>query len=145
MNRSLKTLALRMQQHSKSALAVAQWLEAHQLVERVLHPGLPSHPQHEIAKRQMYGHSGIISFYLRGGLAESKRFLKALRVFTLAESLGGYESLAELPSVMTHASVPAEQRLVLGISDNLIRLSVGLEDVEDLLEDLALALKQSQE
>lgn len=144
-NRSLKTLALRMQQHSKSALTVATWLEAHALVERVLHPGLPSHPQHKLAQRQMYGHSGIISFYLRGGLDESKRFLKALKVFTLAESLGGYESLAELPSVMTHASVPAEQRQRLGISDNLVRLSVGLEDVEDLLEDLAAALKASQE
>lgn len=133
-----------MQQHSKSSLTVAKWLEEHELVERVLHPGLPSHPQHDIARRQMYGHSGIITFFLRGGLAESKRFLQAIKVFTLAESLGGYESLAELPSVMTHASVPAEQRAVLGITDNLVRLSIGLEDVEDLIEDLAQALKLSQ-
>lgn len=144
MNRSLKTLALRMEQHSKSSLVVAKWLESHELVERVLHPGLPSHPQHQIALRQMHGHSGIITFFLRGGLEQSKKFLRAIRVFTLAESLGGYESLAELPSVMTHASVPAEQRAELGITDNLVRLSIGLEDVDDLIEDLAQALKLSQ-
>lgn len=131
-----------MQQHSKSSLVIAAWLEAHAGVERVLHPGLKSHPQHELALRQSYGHSGIISLYLRGGLPESKRFLESLRVFTLAESLGGYESLAELPSLMTHASVPAEQRAVLGITDNLVRLSVGLEDVEDLIGDLDEALKK---
>lgn len=143
-NRSLKTLALRMERHRSSGLTVAKWLEAHELVESVLHPGLPSHPQHELALRQQHGHSGIISFRLRGGLEEAKRFLRALQVFTLAESLGGYESLAELPSVMTHASVPKEQRAKLGITDNLVRLSVGLEDVEDLIEDLAQALKLSQ-
>lgn len=141
-NRSLKTLSLRMERHKSNALAVAKYLEAHPKVERVLHPGLPSHPQHELAKKQTYGHSGIMSFYLKGGLDESSAFLKALQVFTLAESLGGYESLAELPSVMTHASVPAEQRAALGITDGLVRISVGLEDVEDLIVDLKQALEK---
>lgn len=141
-NRSLKTLSLRMERHKSNSLAVAKFLEAHSKVERVLHPGLPSHPQHELAKKQTYGHSGIMSFYIKGGLEESSAFLKALQVFTLAESLGGYESLAELPSVMTHASVPAEQRAVLGITDGLIRISVGLEDVEDLIVDLKQALEK---
>ncbi|KAJ8933988.1 hypothetical protein NQ318_016924, partial [Aromia moschata] len=134
--RSLKTLSLRMQKHLTNGLTVAKYLESHPKVLKVLHPGLPSHPQYEITKRQTCGHSGTFSFYLKGGLDESKRFLKALKVFILAESLGGYESLAELPSVMTHASVPPELRETLKITDNLIRLSVGLEDVEDLIADL---------
>lgn len=142
-NRSLKTLALRMQQHMKSAFTIAKWLENHSLIERVLHPGLPSHPHHELALRQSYGHSGMVTFFIRGGLKESQKFLSALQLFTLAESLGGYESLAELPSIMTHASVPAEQRKELGITDSLIRLSVGLEDVDDLIADLDQALKES--
>lgn len=141
-NRSLKTLAVRMKQHMINSLEVAKFLESHPKVEKVLHPGLPSHPQYEISKKQTCGHSGIMSFYLKGGLKESKAFLQALEVFTLAESLGGYESLAELPSVMTHASVPEDQRQVLNISDNLIRLSVGLEDVDDLLKDLKNALEK---
>lgn len=141
-NRSLKTLSLRMERHKSNSLAVAKFLEKHPKVESVLHPGLPSHPQHELAKKQTYGHSGIMSFYIKGGLDESTAFLKALEVFTLAESLGGYESLAELPSVMTHASVPAEQRAELGITDGLIRISVGLEDVEDLIVDLKQALEK---
>lgn len=141
-NRSLKTLALRMERHKSNSLIIAKYLEKHPKVERVLHPGLPSHPQHELAKKQTYGHSGIMSFYLKGGMNESTVFLKALEVFTLAESLGGYESLAEVPSVMTHASVPAEQRAALGITDNLIRLSVGLEDADDLILDLKQALEQ---
>ncbi|XP_058442650.1 cystathionine gamma-lyase isoform X2 [Malaya genurostris] len=139
-NRSLKTLALRMERHKSNSLAVAKFLEKHPKIERVLHPGLPSHPQHELAKRQTFGHSGIMSFYIKGGLKESTLFLKSLEVFTLAESLGGYESLAELPSVMTHASVPEEQRAVLGITDGLIRISVGLEDVDDLIMDLKQSL-----
>ncbi|XP_055526270.1 cystathionine gamma-lyase [Wyeomyia smithii] len=139
-NRSLKTLSLRMEQHKINSLAVAKFLEKHPKVERVLHPGLPSHPQHELAKRQTYGHSGIMSFYIKGGLEQSTIFLKSLEVFILAESLGGYESLAELPSVMTHASVPEEQRVALGITDGLIRISVGLEDSDDLIEDLKNAL-----
>lgn len=141
-NRSLKTLALRMERHKSNSLNIAKYLEKHPKVERVLHPGLPSHPQHELAKQQTYGHSGIMSFYIKGGLDESTVFLKALEVFTLAESLGGYESLAEVPSVMTHASVPAEQRAALGITDNLIRISVGLEDADDLIMDLKQALAQ---
>jgi len=144
-NRSLKTLHVRMREHMKSGLAVARFLEGHPCVERVIHPGLPSHPQHELAKRQCYGHSGMITFYIKGGLDESRAFFKALKVFTLAESLGGYESLAELPALMTHASVSVEERKVLGISDNLIRLSVGLEDVGDLISDLDHALKSAAE
>ncbi|XP_046446163.1 cystathionine gamma-lyase-like isoform X2 [Daphnia pulex] len=140
-NRSLKTLHLRMREHMKNGLAVARYLENHPCVERVIHPGLPSHPQHELAKRQCYGHSGMITIYIKGGLPESRAFFKALKVFTLAESLGGYESLAELPALMTHASVCAEERATLGITDNLIRLSVGLEDVGDLIADLDQALK----
>lgn len=141
-NRSLKTLALRMQQHMKNGLAVAKFLEKHPCVEKVLHPGLPSHPQHELAKRQSYGHSGMLSFYIKGNnLATSKKFFQHLKVFTLAESLGGYESLCELPSVMTHASVPEEARKKLAISDGLIRISCGLESSEDLIDDLDQALK----
>uniref|UniRef100_A0A6P7GVD4 cystathionine gamma-lyase n=1 Tax=Diabrotica virgifera virgifera TaxID=50390 RepID=A0A6P7GVD4_DIAVI len=141
-NRSLKTLALRMAQHKISGLAVAKYLEAHPQVEKVLHPGLQSHPQYELFKSQTSGHSGVFSFVLKGGLTESQKFLSALEVLTLGESLGGYESLVELPSLMTHASVPAEQRAVLGISDSLIRISVGLEDVEDLIADLEQAFKK---
>lgn len=140
-NRSLKTLALRMEHHKKSSLIIANWLEKHPKIVEVLHPGLPTHPQHEIAKKQMTGHSGVFSFKHSGGLKESRKFLSSLKVFTLAESLGGYESLAELPSVMTHASVPALQREELGITDSLVRLSVGLEDTEDLIEDLDQAFK----
>ncbi|XP_056641350.1 cystathionine gamma-lyase [Diorhabda sublineata] len=140
--RSLKTLALRMQQHKFNGITVAEYLEAHPMVEKVLHPGLESHPQHELFKRQTSGHSGIFSFYLKGDLKKSETFLSALQVFTLAESLGGYESLAELPSVMTHASVDSDLRARLGITDNLIRLSVGLEDVEDLIDDLEQAFQK---
>ncbi|XP_050362949.1 cystathionine gamma-lyase [Nymphalis io] len=140
-NRSLKTLALRMEQHKKSSLVIANWLVKHQRITNVMHPGLPSHPQHDIARKQMTGHSGVFSFKHSGGLKESRKFLSSLKVFTLAESLGGYESLAELPSLMTHASVPEEQRAELGITDSLIRLSVGLEDIDDLIADLEQALK----
>ncbi|XP_029041703.1 putative cystathionine gamma-lyase 2 [Osmia bicornis bicornis] len=139
-NRSLKTLELRMQQHMKNGLAVAKFLQSHPRVERVIHPYLPSHPQHELALKQTSGHSGMVSFYLRG---DATKFLKSLKLFTLAESLGGYESLAELPSIMTHSSIPAETRAVLGISDQLIRLSVGLETEQDILADLDQALNTS--
>jgi len=140
-NRSLKTLSLRMEQHQKNALKVAKYLETNPFVEKVLHPSLPSHPQHKIALKQAYGYSGVFSFYIKGELKHSSAFLKALKVFTLAESLGGYESLAELPSIMTHASVPAEDRKTLGITDGLVRLSVGLEDADDLIKDLEQALE----
>jgi cystathionine gamma-lyase len=139
--RGLKTLPLRMRQASESALAIARWLERHPRVERVLYPGLPSHPQHALAVRQMQnGGSGIVTFFTRGGLADARRFLERLELFTLAESLGGVESLVDHPAIMTHASVPADARARLGISDSLVRLSVGIEDVEDLIADLDRAL-----
>ncbi|XP_037939260.1 cystathionine gamma-lyase [Teleopsis dalmanni] len=140
-NRSLKTLSIRMEQHHKNSVLVATFLESHEFVEKVLHPSLPSHPQHKIALQQTYGYSGVFSFYIKGKLEHSKAFLRALKIFALAESLGGYESLAELPSVMTHASVPLEDRQKLGINDSLIRLSVGLEDSDDLINDLSCALE----
>ena len=139
--RGLKTLALRMRQSSENALRIAGWLEKHQRVARVLYPGLVSHPQHELAKRQMRnGFSGIVTFFVKGGLNEAKHFLERCRLFTIAESLGGVESLVDHPGLMTHASIPAEKRKELGIDDTLIRLSVGIEDVEDLLADLEHAL-----
>ncbi|XP_011187074.1 cystathionine gamma-lyase [Zeugodacus cucurbitae] len=140
-NRGLKTLPLRMEQHQKSSIAVAKFLEEHPFVVKVLHPALPSHPQHQLALKQTYGYSGVFSFFLKGNLEHSKAFLQNLNVFALAESLGGYESLAELPSIMTHASVPAEERKKLGINDSLIRLSIGLEDTDDLIADLENAFK----
>ena len=135
--RGLKTLAVRMERHVKSARVLAEWLEGHAQVKRVLYPGLASHPGHALASRQMKGPGGMISFDLDGGLEESAAFLRALRVFACAESLGGVESLAEHPAIMTHASVPPESRRALGIADGLIRLSIGLEDVGDLKEDLS--------
>ncbi|XP_010356976.1 cystathionine gamma-lyase isoform X2 [Rhinopithecus roxellana] len=140
-NRGLKTLHVRMEKHFKNGMAVAQFLESNPGVEKVIYPGLPSHPQHELAKRQCTGCTGMITFYIKGTLQHAEIFLKNLKLFTLAESLGGFESLAELPAIMTHASVPKNDRDVLGISDTLIRLSVGLEDEKDLLEDLDQALK----
>ena len=137
--RGLKTLGVRMKQHVASAQMLAGWLEGHAQVARVLYPGLPSHPGHAIASRQMKGPGGMISFDLKTGgrgTAPATAFFKALRVFVCAESLGGVESLAELPAVMTHASLTAQAREELGINDGLIRLSVGLEDIEDLREDL---------
>jgi len=141
-NRGVKTLHLRMKAHYENALRVAQYLEAHPCVEKVMYPALPSHPQHEIHKKQTKGMSGMMSFYLKGNLDETIQFLKNLKVFILAESLGGYESLAEHPALMTHASVPADERAKLGIGDNLIRFSVGVEDVDDLIADLDQAFKR---
>lgn len=134
--RSLKTLPLRMKQHEANAKIIAEFLESHSKVSKVIYPGLKSHPQHALATEQMLGFGGMITFYLKGGLNESRRFLESVNVFALAESLGGVESLIEHPAIMTHASVPAENRKALGIDDSLIRLSVGVEDCEDLLEDL---------
>ncbi|XP_041506290.1 cystathionine gamma-lyase [Microtus oregoni] len=139
--RGLKTLQVRMEKHFKNGMAVATFLESNPRVEKVIYPGLPSHPQHELAKRQCTGCPGMVSFYIKGALRHSETFLKSLKLFILAESLGGYESLAELPAIMTHASVPEKDRATLGISDTLIRLSVGLEDEKDLIEDLDQALK----
>jgi len=139
--RGLKTLPLRMRQSSESALAIAARLEQHPRIARVIYPGLASHPQHALAKRQMaQGGSGIVTIFLKGGLAESRRFLERLEVFTLAESLGGVESLVDHPAIMTHASVPPEARAKLGIDDSLVRLSIGIEDTDDLLGDLESAL-----
>jgi cystathionine gamma-lyase len=138
--RGLKTLALRMQRHCENAQELAGWLEKHPKVERVSYPGLPSHPQHALAKRQMQGGGGIVTIFLKGGEPEARRFLENCHLFTLAESLGGVESLVDHPGIMTHASVPAETRKQLGISDSLVRLSVGVEDVSDLRADLEHAL-----
>ncbi|XP_051869126.1 cystathionine gamma-lyase-like [Pristis pectinata] len=140
-NRGLKTLFLRMKQHFKNALAVAQFLEADPRVKKVFFPGLPSHPQYKVTKQQCTGTSGMIAFLIKGNLENAKIFLENLKMFSLAASLGGYESLAEHPAIMTHASVPIEERKALGISDTLIRLSIGLEDVTDIIEDLHQALK----
>jgi cystathionine gamma-lyase len=134
--RGVKTLALRMERHNQSALALAQWLEAHPKVARVHYPGLESHPQYALAKRQMRGGGGMISIDLKSDLAGSRRFLEQVHLFALAESLGGVESLIEHPAIMTHASIPAEQRAALGIGDTLIRLSVGIEALDDLKADL---------
>ena len=139
--RSLKTLAVRMRAHEQNAQAVAEYLEQHPLVEKVIYPGLKSHPQYELARKQMSGAGGMISFFLRGGLNEAKRFLESVKVFALAESLGGVESLIEHPAIMTHASVPPENRQALGIHDNFIRLSVGIETQADLIRDLEQAFK----
>jgi cystathionine beta-lyase/cystathionine gamma-synthase len=138
--RGLKTLAIRMERHCASAQKIAAWLERHPKVARVFYPGLASHPQHALAKRQMPGFGGMISAELKGGLGAAKRFLERTQLFSLAESLGGVESLIEHPAIMTHASVPPEVRAQLGIGDGLVRLSVGIEDVNDLMADLDEAL-----
>ncbi|MBX3692214.1 PLP-dependent aspartate aminotransferase family protein [Dokdonella sp.] len=138
--RGLKTLHLRMRAHCEGALEIARWLEKHPAIERVIYPGLKSHPQHALAKRQMDGFGGIISVEVKGGLRKARRMLERCHLFALAESLGGVESLIEHPAIMTHASVPAANRKRLGISDGLIRLSVGVEDVIDLRRELAAAL-----
>ncbi|KAM5256272.1 cystathionine gamma-lyase-like [Ctenodactylus gundi] len=140
-NRGLKTLQIRMERHFENAMAVAQFLESNPRVEKVNYPGLPSHPQHELAKRQSTGCTGMVAFFIKGTLQHAVTFLKHLKVFTLAESLGGVESLAALPVVMSHAPMPKNDRLALGITDTMIRLSMGLEDKKDLLEDLDQALK----
>ncbi|HRY16509.1 MAG TPA: PLP-dependent aspartate aminotransferase family protein [Candidatus Competibacteraceae bacterium] len=140
--RGLKTLAVRMERHSANAQRLTEWLEQHPKIERVIYPGLPSHPQHELARRQMRGFGGMVGAVVRDNLANVTRFLTRCRVFMLAESLGGVESLIEHPAIMTHASVPPEVRRELGIDDGLVRLSVGIEDVEDLIADLAQALDQ---
>ena len=140
-HRGVKTLGLRMERHCANALAVAQFLEGHAGVEKVIYPGLPSHPQHELAKRQMgRGFGGMVSAIVKGGEAGAVRMLKRCQVFTLAESLGGIESLIEHPALMTHASIPADVRAKIGIDDGLIRLSVGIESIDDLIADVTNAL-----
>lgn len=139
--RGLKTLHVRMERHEYNAKMIASFLSSHPKVEKVLYPGLESHPQHDLAKKQMSGFGGMISFYLKADANGVKRFLSSLNVFLLAESLGGVESLINNPSKMTHASIPEEERKKIGITNNLIRISVGIEDVEDLIADLDNALK----
>lgn len=139
--RGAKTLDVRMQRHNESAADIVEFLVDHPKVERVVYPGLPSHPQHAVASQQMSGFGGMITIFLKGGIDESRRFLERVNIFALAESLGGVESLIEHPAIMTHASVPADQRAKLGISDSLVRLSVGIEDVDDLIADLEQALR----
>lgn len=137
--RSLKTLPLRMKAHEANAIKVAEFLSTHSKVEKVIYPGLKSHPQHDLAKRQMLGFGGMITFFIKGGLPAARKFLESVEIFALAESLGGVESLIEHPAIMTHASVPADKRKELGIDDSLIRLSVGIEDIDDLIKDLEKA------
>jgi cystathionine gamma-lyase len=137
--RGTKTLHVRMQRHDENGRAVAEWLEKRKDVARVIYPGLASHPQHELARAQMGGFGGMISFVIKGGLERARTFLKACRIFTCAESLGGVESLIEHPAIMTHASVPADVRAHLGIDDGLIRISVGIEELDDLIGDLEQA------
>ena len=138
--RGIKTLSMRMEQHAANSRKIAEFLAQHNKVKKVIYPGLKSHPQYELAKKQMKGFGGMISVELKGDIGSTKKFIKSLHYFSLAESLGGVESLIELPALMTHASVPAEDRLKLGLSDTLIRISVGVEDVEDLISDLESAL-----
>src|SRR5690606_5711811 len=137
--RGIKTLALRMKAHQENAMKIARFLETHSKVERVIYPGLTSHPQHDLAKKQMSGFGGMITFFVKGGIDESRRFLENVKLFALAESLGGVESLVDHPAIMTHASIPKDVREGLGIYDNLIRLSVGVEDGDDLINDLISA------
>jgi len=139
--RSLKTLAVRMERHCENALAIAKHFESHKEISEVIYPGLTNHPQHELASKQMKGFGGIISMNIKGGLEKSKSFLERTEIFALAESLGGVESLIEHPALMTHASLPKDRREKIGISDGLVRLSVGLESLDDLIEDIEQALK----
>jgi cystathionine beta-lyase/cystathionine gamma-synthase len=141
--RGLKTLAVRMREHDRNARLVAAFLSEHPKVARVLYPGLPNHPQRDLAHRQMSGFGGMISFEVKGGLEAARRVVERTQLFTLAESLGGVESLIELPAAMTHASIPAETRRAHGVSDGLVRISVGIEDVDDLISDLDRALAQA--
>ncbi len=138
--RGLKTLHLRMKAHCENAQALAEWLETHPAIEKVIYPGLPSHPQYTLAQKQMNGAGGMISIYVKGGLDGARRMMERCELFTIAESLGGVESLINHPAIMTHASIPAERRAEMGVTDNLVRLSVGVEDVDDLRAELAEAL-----
>ena len=139
--RSLKTLAVRMERHCENAMKIASFLESHKTIEKVIYPGLKSHPHHELASKQMQGYGGMITLILKGGLDSAKSFLERTEIFSLAESLGGVESLIEHPAIMTHASIPPEIREEIGISDGLVRLSVGIESLDDLIQDLEVSLK----
>jgi cystathionine gamma-lyase len=141
--RGSKTLAVRVQRSQENAMAIAEFLEKHPKIVKVVYPGLKSHPQYELNKVQSRGTGGMLSFYIKGDINTAERFLVGLKLFTLAESLGGVESLIESPSIMTHGSVPAEHRKLLGIEDNFIRISIGIEDITDLLNDLKQALAKA--
>jgi cystathionine gamma-lyase len=141
--RGSKTLAVRVEKAQSNAMAIGEYLEKHAKIEKVVYPGLKSHPQYELNKRQSRGTGGMLSFYIKGDVKTAERFLVALKVFTLAESLGGVESLIESPAIMTHGSVPADHRKLLGIEDNFIRISVGIEDLKDLLDDIKQALAKA--
>jgi cystathionine gamma-lyase len=138
--RGVKTLDVRMERHCANAIKIAEFLTRHKKIDRVIFPGLKSHPQHTLAKKQMSAFGGMITIILKGGIKESRKFLKSVKIFTLAESLGGVESLIEHPAIMTHASIPREQREAIGITDGLIRLSIGIESADDLISDLEQAL-----
>lgn len=140
--RSLKTLAIRMEAHQANAMAIAEFLQSHSKIEKLIYPGLSTHPQYNLAKKQCSGFGGMLTFNLKGDLSAARRFLESVKVFSLAESLGGVESLIEHPAIMTHASIPAESRAKLGISDTLVRLSVGIEGRQDLIDDLSQALER---
>jgi cystathionine gamma-synthase/cystathionine gamma-lyase len=142
--RGLKTLAVRCREHQKNAMAIAEWLEKHDAIEKVYYPGLASHPQHELAKKQMHGFGGMVSVVVKGGAENAKKMLDGTKLFALAESLGGVESLIGHPATMTHGSIPKAEREARGITDGLVRLSVGIEDVDDLIADLSNALKGAQ-
>ncbi len=139
--RSLKTLAVRMERHCENAMQIASFLDSHEAIEKVIYPGLQSHPQHDLAKKQMQGYGGMLTLILKGGLDSARSFLERTEIFSLAESLGGVESLIEHPAIMTHASIPPDVRAEIGITDGLVRLSVGIESLEDLIQDLEVALK----
>jgi cystathionine gamma-lyase len=139
--RGLKTLSVRMREHQKNAHTIAEFLEKHDAIEKVYYPGLPSHPQHELAKKQMHGFGGMLSVVVKGGVENAKKLLHGTKLFALAESLGGVESLIGHPATMTHGSIPKAEREARGITDGLVRLSVGIEDIDDLLADLTTALK----
>ena len=138
--RSLKTLSVRMQRHCENTMKIANFLKEKKVVKRIFYPGLTDHPQHDVAKKQMNGFGGMLTMILEGGLPSATKFLEKTKLFSLAESLGGVESLIEHPAIMTHASVPLDIRKKLGIDDGLVRLSVGIESIEDLIEDLEQAL-----
>ena len=139
--RSLKTLAVRMERHCENAMQIASFLDAHEAIEKVIYPGLQSHPQHDLAKKQMKRYGGMLTLILKGGLDSARSFLERTEIFSLAESLGGVESLIEHPAIMTHASIPPDVRAEIGITDGLVRLSIGIESLEDLIQDLEVALK----
>jgi cystathionine gamma-lyase len=139
--RSLKTLAVRMERHCENAMQIASFLDSHEAIEKVIYPGLQSHPQHDLAKKQMKHYGGMLTLILKGGLDSARLFLERTEIFSLAESLGGVESLIEHPAIMTHASIPPDVREEIGITDGLVRLSVGIESLDDLIQDLKVALK----